>query len=280
MNNAYQFVVASTLSLEDFVQLFNQSFQNYFYPIELTAEKMAARILHEQLDLYRSVVLMHERKAIGQATLALRGNQAWCGGFGIVPEYRGKGLAASLFKELVNQAQLAGAKHLSLEVLHKNIAAQNVYLAGGMQKIRELRLLEWAKEETSQSTDQALEFTETKPMDSAEIASVFYGLHSVAACWQRDLPSLLLLPELLQINCLNNGKLAGYALFATQENTARIYDIGTPNTDMAVALLKQLQAQFKKIHSVNEAANNPWAAAFDQCGFVQYDYQFELSMAL
>ena len=72
-----------------------------------TTEGFAARVRNEQLDLYRSVALMMGDRPAGQATLALRGERAWCGGFGIVPEFRGQRLGPPLFAELV--AQKAGA---------------------------------------------------------------------------------------------------------------------------------------------------------------------------
>jgi ribosomal protein S18 acetylase RimI-like enzyme len=59
-----------------------------------------------------------------------------------VPEQRGKGFASVLLTEFLKRAREAGAKSLSLEVLEKNVAAQQLYMKAGLQRQRDLRLLQ------------------------------------------------------------------------------------------------------------------------------------------
>jgi GNAT superfamily N-acetyltransferase len=151
-----RFIPASSLSLESFADLFTRSFENYLYPITLTAATFAVKTRSDQLDLHHSVILVLNDVPIGQATLGLRGDKAWCGGFGIVPEHRGKHFASALLAELLKQAHEVGAKSLALEVLQKNTVAQQLYASAGLQRQRDLRLLEW-KRDSNPSQEKMLE---------------------------------------------------------------------------------------------------------------------------
>jgi ribosomal protein S18 acetylase RimI-like enzyme len=279
MNDTTRFIPASTLSLEEFAHLYTRSFENYFYPITLTAAGCATRARTEQLDLHRSVVLMLNEAPVGQATLALRGESAWCGGFGIVPECRGRHLASPLFSELIAQARDAGAKTLVLEVLTQNTAAQEVYFNAGLRRVRETRLLKWKREpsQTEQATPGA---TGTKPADMCEIVSCFYRLHPVSPVWTRDIHYLICRSGLLQLDHIEDGNLQGYVLLSAQDGIARIYDLGARDVNIATALLTSLQAQYRELHSVNEPGDSPLTAAYDQCNFRDYDRQYEFKMVL
>lgn len=274
-----KFVSAATLSLESFAEVFTRSFENYFYPITLTAATFAMKVRTEQIDLHRSVVLVLGDMPIGQATLGLRGDKAWCGGFGIVPEQRGKHFAPALLSEFLKQARDAGAKSLVLEVLQKNTVAQQLYASAGLQHQRELRLLEW-KRDSHPGEEKRLEPLAIQPFNRSEIASNFHRLHPVSPAWQRDLPTLMVDDNLLQITSTEGGKLHGYLLFTVKNDIVRIYDLGAGEIEIAKQLLLGLQSRYKEIYSVNEPSDSPMTAVYDACNFREYDRQYELGMAL
>lgn len=272
-----RFVPAARLSLEAYADVFTRSFTGYFYPIKMTASGLAARVRIEHIDLYRSLVLMKDNLPAGQATLALQGDRAWCGGFGIVPEFRGQGLAVPLFSAMKVQALDAGARILELEVLKDNTAAHHVY--GGMHKVRETRLLEWRS--SSARNGRGMDNAGTiKPANMWDIVPVFKGLHPVPPVWARDLHCLLLRPGLLQLDDRHAGALQGYLLFTAKDDNARIYDLAAMDMDIARALLRQLQARYAKISSIDEPADSPLSAAYDDLDFREYDRQFVLQTAL
>ena len=274
-SESLHFVPASSFTLEAFAQLYTHSFERYFYPMMQTVEGFAARVRSEQLDMYRSVVLMLGETPAGQATLALRGEQAWCGGFGIVPEYRGRKLGGPLFAELISQARLASAKMLTLEVLTHNTPALKTYTGAGMRVVRAVRLFEWKR---NVQTHQAAFTPATANM--AEVSACFHRLHPVPAAWGRDLPSLLMQRGLMQMRVMRQDVLAGYVLFTWQADVARIVDLAASHLDDATALLTQLQAHCTKITSINEPDDSPLTAAFERCEFSEFDRQYELVMDL
>ncbi|MFN8566173.1 MAG: GNAT family N-acetyltransferase [Kouleothrix sp.] len=92
-----------------------------------------------------SLVLWHADAPAGIAMLGLRGQQAWCGGFGITAPLRGQQLAGGLATAMIEQARLAGAQALRLEVLVRNTPALRVYLRAGFQPRRDLLVLQWRR---------------------------------------------------------------------------------------------------------------------------------------
>lgn len=212
----------------------------------------------------------------------------WCGGFGIVPEYRGRKWGSPLFAEFVSQARQAGAKTLVLETLTRNKPALSVYTGAGMRPMRETCLLEWKREGADGVGSVSgvggivmngeAEFAQ--PADMARIAECFGRLHPVTPVWVRDLPSLLLRKGLLQTQLVQDGRISAYILFAAHEGTARIADVGAENATQAAELLAQLQSHYAKVVIIDAPADSPITAAFDQAGFHEFDRQYELKMNL
>ncbi len=279
MTNEIRFVSAASFSLEALADIFTRSFEAYFYPGTTTAQILAARTRIEDLDMFRSVVMLDGNEPAGQAVLALRGDRAWCGGFGVLTAYRGRDLARPLIAALIDQAREAGAARFSLEVLTRNDKAIKVYTKAGLETRRDLQILEWRAENTPPQEQQQAQLSTVEP---AELLANFNRLHPVSAAWQRDLPSLLVRGP-MQGRALQgeNGELRAYALVqASQENSARIDDLGAASVADAVTLLSALQAEYQRVFSVNEPTDSPITAAYEACGFVETDRQHEMWLSL
>src|SRR6185369_5737561 len=93
---------ASSLTLAALADLYTRAFGDYFYPAHVTAAELASRIPAEQLLLDHSPLLCVDATPVGLALLGLRGERACCGGFGIVPDQRGRGLALPLTLALLD----------------------------------------------------------------------------------------------------------------------------------------------------------------------------------
>lgn len=271
---AISFRPASSFTLEEYADIFTRSFAGYYYPMAMTVQGMAARVRTEGIDLHRSVVLMAGDEPAGEATMAIRGDRAWCGGFGIAPEFRGKGYAQALFAEFLSQAQQAGVKRLTLEALTKNERALKTYTAAGMTIIRQTRLFEWLHP----SPDKAIA-TMWPPADMPMVIEHFQRLHPVAPVWGRDLPTVMLRAGLRQITLEADDRVAAYALFGESDGAARINDFAADDFLTALSLLQVLQMSFAKITSIDEPADSPLTQAFVACGFREFDSQFELAIA-
>jgi GNAT superfamily N-acetyltransferase len=207
-----RFAPASSFALDTLAEIFTRSFEAYFYPGAITAALLAAHVRIESLDLHRSLVMLVGDQPAGIALLALRGERAWCGGFGVTLPLRGRGLAHPLAAALIDQARQAGARSLSLEVLTRNERAIKTYLRAGFQARRDLRIFEWRRPDDGSGTGgrgladteiggqgdsgRRLSTSPTHPLALSELAPAtllehFAALHPAPAAWQRDLPALL-----------------------------------------------------------------------------------------
>lgn len=270
-----RFVPASTFSLETFADIFTRSFEGYFYPGITTAPILALRTRVEQIDLQRSLVMLVGEEPAGQALLALRAERAWCGGFGVAANFRGRGLSHPLAAAIIDQARQANATAFQLEVLTRNEKAVKTYTRAGLAIRRDLHVFEWRSDGAALPADTALE--EASP---AELLAHYGRLHPVQAAWQRSLPSLLVRGGMRGLALRQGGELRGYVLYSGGAEAGRIEDLGATDADAAAAVLRGLQGRFPRLLSINEPADSPLTPAFAACGFNESDRQHEMHLAL
>lgn len=271
------FTRAAQYTLEDLAAIFTASFEGYFYPGTTTALDLARRVRHEQLDLWYSPVLLQDGRPIGLALLGLRGERAWCGGFGIYAAARGQGLAHTLASALLANAREAGVTTLDLEVLTRNSAALHVYQRTGMAIWRDLLIVEWRRPETWQP--QPVPHVEAVQL--ADVLPVFAALHQAQPAWQRDLPTLLAMQNLRGLAIRRGGQISAYLLYTgSQGERLRIVDLAATSSTDAELLLQALQGHAPLLVSVNEPSDSQLTAAYLACGFSEIDRQHEMMIDL
>ncbi len=274
----FQVRAAADWSLAALSALLAESFAGYFYTITDDVPFLAQRIRAEQVDLAHSVVLLADDAPAGLALLGLRGERAWCGGFGVVPAWRGRGAAGVLLRGLLAQAQAAGASRFVLEVLTRNIPAIAAYQRGGLSITRDLLIVGWSRD--AQLLPVAAPTAVCVPVTLHDILPVFGRLHAVAPAWQRDLPALAAKGDLRGLALREGGEVAAYVLFTARQSNARIEDFAATSVETGVQVLRALQQQVATIVSVNEPADSPTVGAFDRCGFRENDRQHEMVIDL
>jgi GNAT superfamily N-acetyltransferase len=297
MSNDVRFLSASSFSLDALADIFTRSFENYFYPGTTTAEQLARRVRIENLDLRHSLVMLEGEEPAGQALIGLRGEHAWCGGFGVMLPFRGRGLARPLAAAMLEQARQAGVRTFSLEVLTRNERAIKAYAGIGLRTRRDLLILELRNPEApttdhrpplyggpSVAASSSAADAESSVVEIAEPARLldrFAPLHLTPAAWQRDLPALLVQGGLRGLAIPAGNIMAAYLLYqAGADGSARIADLGATQVAQAGALLAALQAHFTRLITINEPADSPLLPAFKSTGFVEIDRQHEMGIEL
>ena len=281
MSEQLSFAAGSSFSLDALAHIFTRSFEAYFYPGKTTAAVLAARVRTEQIDLHRSLVLQLADAPAGIALLGLRGDRAWCGGFGVMLPFRGRGLAHHLAAAMLEQARQAGARACMLEVLTRNDRALKTYLRAGFQARRDLQIFDWRRpgdrHDTPLEGHGSAGGASVIEIAPSQLLEQFAALHPVPAAWPRDLPALLTRGGMRGLALIEADMPRAYALIdPTPDGGARIEDLGADGAERAAVLLARLQARYPRLISLNEPADSQLTPAFAASGFAEVDRQHEL----
>jgi len=204
----------SELPIEELVQLWNRGFEGYFVNVQMTADRMSARIEAEDLELEHSIAMYADGRPIGFVVNGFRilngKKTAWNGGTGIIPEYRGKGFGKKLMERNLELLMEFNAEVAILEALSQNEHAIALYRSVGyevadrlvyMQNTESLdcKLLEAGSSSSSYATILG------KPEDVSDIP--FYRTLSA---WQTQWKSLR---NGNSLKVLQGDSIVGYALY-------------------------------------------------------------------
>jgi len=135
-----EIVAADALSLEQLTEAWNLVYTGYFVPIHLTPEQLADHVLCGDIDVPRSIVAREGGSLVGLSLLGVRDGRGWIGGFGIAPDFRGRGLSHRLFAEHMDRIRTDGPPSVQLEVFVQNWA-RKVYDREGFVVTRRLSVL-------------------------------------------------------------------------------------------------------------------------------------------
>ncbi len=268
------FKPASSVSLDGLAAAFNAGFAGYFYPPQMTVEILARRVRMEHLDLQSSLLVDAEEKFVGLALLGLRGREGWCGGFGIAPEFRGRGFAHQVMAEFVARARGCGVKKLRLEVLTRNTPAICLYEHAGMRVTRDLLILERKRDSELSATNRLQELKEAGPED---LLRHFERLHGWPMAWQRDFPSLLSADGLHGVYLGDRGAPDAYALLVTRpDGITQVIDLGAADEEHADMLSAGIAQRCGALRVVNEPEESLFIDALMAHGFTEQERQHEM----
>jgi GNAT superfamily N-acetyltransferase len=271
-----RFVSAATVSLEAYAAAFASSFEGYPVEVSVDVTWLARRIRYEQHDLLNSLVAFDGDEVVGTAILAVRGVRGWCGGFGVVPRLRGRGLGQRLMSELVARARALGLRHLSLEVLAGNTAAIRLYERSGMRVTRNLLVMERPAE---WAPGAAAHGPALKEAAVGDLLEHFTRLHPEPPVWQREMASLLT----AELHGLYLGKLSrplAYVLVRHTQDGTYLSDLAAADARQARALCAALGRVGGALKINNEPEQGPFAAPLLEHGFKEILRQHEMTMEL
>lgn len=239
------------------VDALNASFRGEVYGEgpAMTAERFALHVGRNGVDLARSPRWTVDGTLSGMALLALRGERAWIGAFGVVPAFRGRGLAQRYLDETCALARAAGATTIELEVLARNAPAVALYRRGGFAVVDELVV--WSRPPLGAEPRHAAARTFTEP-EIARVARV------PAACWQREPASVAASSPCERVLVGGEDAPRAYAFVRRDVDRAALLDAGAADAASASALLEALDAVVpeRALMLLNEPAHGPLHDAF------------------
>jgi ribosomal protein S18 acetylase RimI-like enzyme len=120
--------------------LFNAGYEGYVIPFQLDEAALRWMIESFDIDLDASRVALRDGEPAGFANLALRGDQAWIGGVGVIATARRHGIAEQLMRAVHEEARARGVAKMWLEVIEQNDAAYKLYEKLGYDVVREVEV--------------------------------------------------------------------------------------------------------------------------------------------
>ncbi len=271
----------SHLGIAALAEATNATFAEYFMPVVHTATGFSAFCRWFSIDTAQSVLLEHEDgRLAGLTMLATRGDRAWCGGFGIVPEFRGRGLSVGLADALSERARSLGLRSLQLEVLTQNERAVKAYQRAGLTATRELVILTGDAAPLHPNTDAALDVRPAAPEDAWTCAAV---LPAPAPCWQREAVSVLGMPDLRAWVARRDGQVQAALICRRSPPSGPISLLSLPfaEEDAARALLGRAVAEIgvTQFFLLNEPQDSPLLPVLQSLGLRETNRQYEMRLA-
>lgn len=203
-------------SLEVLRTTFGEAFSDYEIPIHLTTNTLLEMMGTRDLSLEHSVGTFDGKRLVGFILCGYRksrtGATLYDGGTGVVPDYRGKGIAADMLSWILREADRKGIDRFLLEVLEHNRAAQELYLKAGFSNRRFFRCYRLDKDLVGQQVLDSPYFFE--PLEKTRFEKFDHHMFlSYEPSWQNDVPSVLHnWEQLAGLSVICDGKLVGYGL--------------------------------------------------------------------
>lgn len=230
-----------------------------------------------QIDALRSVVMHDEAGTfVGIARMGTRGKRGWCGGFGIVPEFRGSGASTLLAEQIVRVARETGLDTLQLEVLTQNVRAIKLYTRVGFTITRLLLGLEIA----TSALPAGSTTLQSEPVAEEALLSYFAG--GDQPCWGREQVSILAAPVESIIAIGPDGRINGLVM-QRGDDKIRIQALLLQSklTDAELAsLLRQAAGSASGIQVYNEPEDSLLLARYQALGFASLFSQYEMFVKL
>ncbi len=280
---------------------FNRGFADYRYNMQMDPAAARAYMGCAGIAAEDCAVLIAEERGrprgVGAALLAVRGEDGWCGGLSVAPEYRGQGWGRRLMEQLRRRAQERGLRRVRLEVRTENDHARSVYRQVGYEPVRELLL--WERD--PRQGPLPLPFEPLEESEPARILQRFHDWHDQRMAWQRRKTSLL--NYVAQRSCVGltipakDGAPVAYAIAEPMQRSRpqppgqpemrlQILDIAVdPDAELLDAARPLVQAlQLRYVDALltfyNEPADSRLNPVFASFGFRVYDRQCELQLDL
>lgn len=293
--------VGNAVDVELLREGFNRGFADYRYNMQMDPAAARAYMGYAGIAAEDCAVLIAEEcgrtHGVGAALLAVRGEDGWCGGLSVAPEYRGNGWGRRLMEAQKRRGQERGLRRIRLEVRTENDPAGAVYRQVGFEPVRELLL--WERD--PRQGPLPLPFEPLEEGDPARVLQQFYGWHNLRLAWQRRKTNLL--HYVAQRNCVGltiparDGAPVAYAIAELMprsrpqppgqaEMRLQIIDIAVDPAaklhDAARPLVQALQLRYVDalLTLYNEPADSRLNPIFASFGFRVYDRQYEMVLDL
>ncbi|WP_297801939.1 GNAT family N-acetyltransferase [uncultured Brevundimonas sp.] len=258
------FEPAVSLTMGQLTLLWREVYSNYPVPLPFTEDELTRFIRMSGLCLELSQIALIDGQPVGLSFAGKHEDQAWIGGFGVVPAHRRTGIGLAMMRAQTRVIDDAGVRGTRLEVIATN-RARKLYAHAGFVDRR--RLFSFNSPAVGTSADPLV----TLSLD--DLPALHRRLHTgaSAAPWQRELESVMRAVERDQLDIVGWRGIDGISAYAVEQNRAgltHLVDAVAECQASAEGLVASLAARSRgrRISLGDEPANSPIAKAFKRFG--------------
>ena len=238
---------------ETILKAFNQSFSDYFVPLQLTHDQLTTKLKADNVNLDLSVGAFENDHLIGfilHGTDHVNGkNIVYNGGTGVIPEKRGNGLTKAMYDIILPKIRKQQFDTMVLEVISNNTAAIKSYQKAGYKVKRKLTC--YKGEISITSINQSVTI---KPIPDYNWTTL-QSFWDFKPTWQNSIQSIeRLLDNFECIGAYFNGQLVGYLVY--NPGSKRIIQIAVDKTYRRQKIGFRLLAYISKVHNTTIGAIN------------------------
>ncbi|HUQ22258.1 MAG TPA: GNAT family N-acetyltransferase [Gaiellaceae bacterium] len=256
---------ASARSHAELAALFTAAYEGYSMPVSIDEATFSYMARAWDYDLGRSLVATDAGTDVGLCMLAVRGEDAWIGGVGVIPNRRGQGIGEGLMRAAGENARARSVKRLWLEVLVQNEPAITLYEKLGYKRIRKLEV--WSHERG--------ELVSRKHKVPAVPVPDAIGRSETRLPWQRADATVSRLPD-AQALLGNRGSL----VYRSAGGTASVLQLEADSDEALVQLLGSLPEETTRLSYLNGPEGDPLNAVLESLGGTRVARQHEMLLEL
>jgi ribosomal protein S18 acetylase RimI-like enzyme len=254
-------------------QTFVDSFTNYFVPFYAPSlSQFKTDLERDTVNLSRSVGAFEEGRLIG---FSLNGfgkysgdPSAYVASTGVLPEYRQKRVAISIFEWMFPVLRDQGCRQMILEVISTNTPAIRLYEKLGFSHSRELVCYQQASTTTAPQVRENSKI-EIRPLERLD--SLFASFRDAEPSWQNSLNAIELAADRNRIfGAYTQGELVGYVVVSTRNGSISQLAVRTDRRRNGIGSELFRKARRTVPLGTNLRMMNVDASLDDMRGFLRY----------
>ncbi|MBW3519971.1 GNAT family N-acetyltransferase [Flavobacterium sp. NKUCC04_CG] len=262
-----ELITLENTDLQSILNILNEVFADYVIPLQLTVAQLEQKIAAENIQLNLSIGVVSAGKLVGLMLHAINHMDGkvcvYNAGTGVVPEFRGKGIVANMYRFLLPKLQELGVKAMLLEVILGNDSAIRAYEKMGYRVNRTLDSFKGVVAVVAENKN--LEVRDLVNLDW-DCLKTFW---TASPAWQASEQALDNSRERLSVlGAYEGGALVGYVAFYA--SIARIQQLAVaPNQRRKGVATKLIEAMKTAVGGPEIAINNVDHEAIDVIAFLQ-----------
>ena len=271
------------LTAADFSTLyacFLKAFSDYQVDMQMSEQQFAQRLTRDGVQLEISTGAFDDDRMIGFYINAVDDWQgkrtAYDAGTGIVPDYRGRGVAQELFAFTVAKLKERGVSQYLLEVLRSNERALALYRKLRFVEVRKLAVLR------SEQIDEPIDDFELRRVDKPDW-KLFQSFWDGYPSWQNSIAAVERIPnDRIIVGAHVYGACVGYGVVFTPAANLMQLAVAPAHRRKGIGsrLLRALSAgETLKVNNIDEELKGT-LTFFEANGFKVVMEQFEMSRSL